>query len=75
MVPRKAGSQAIMNTQERLDRAVKALDVIDRRRGETGDVRLGRGIEHFIVRREIQELENEILADPGALEIFLVRRK
>ncbi len=65
----------MMNTQDRLERAARALDVIDRRRGETGDERLGRGIEHFIVRRELQELEQDILADPGALEIFLVRRK
>jgi len=64
-----------MNTQERLERAARALEVIDRRRAETGDLRLGRGIEQFIVRREVQELEQEILADPGALEIFLVRRK
>ena len=65
----------MMNTQDRLERAVRALDVIERRRSETGDVRLGRGIEHFIVRREIDEIEREILADPGALEVFLVRRK
>lgn len=65
----------MMNTHDRLERAVQALEVIDRRRCETGDTRLGRGIEHFIVRREIEDLEREILDNPGALEIFLVRRK
>ena len=64
-----------MNTKDRLERAVRALAVVERRRSETGDTKLGAGLERFIVRRELRELEQEILENPGPLEVFLVRRK
>jgi hypothetical protein len=51
------------------------MAVIERRRAETGDPRLGAGIERFILNRELSELTEEILMDPGAMERLLVRRK
>ena len=64
-----------MTTKDRLERGVRVLTVLDERRTETGNASLGAGIERFIVSREMRDLEEEILADPGALEAFLVKRK
>jgi len=65
----------MITTKERLERGARVMAVIERRRAETGDPRLGAGIERFILKRELSELTEEILMDPGAMERLLVRRK
>lgn len=40
------------------------LAVIDRKRGETGDPRLGAGIEKHILDQELRVLEENIAAEP-----------
>ena len=65
----------MITTKERLERGARVMAVIERRRTETGDPRLGAGIERFILTRELNELTEEILMDPGAMERLLVRRK
>jgi hypothetical protein len=51
------------------------LAVIERQRAETGDASLGAKIERFILDAQFQELEHEILDDPGAFEPWLIRRR
>ena len=65
----------MITTKERLERGARVMAVIERRRAETSDPRLGAGIERFILNRELSELTEEILMDPGAMERLLVRRK
>jgi hypothetical protein len=62
-----------MTVAERLKIHASVLDLIDRRRSETGDAYLGSGIEAHILAIELGELETEILESPGALEKILVR--
>jgi hypothetical protein len=71
----ETGGCVMITTKERLERGARVMAVIERRRAETGDPRLGAGIERFILNRELSELTEEILMDPGAMERLLVRRK
>jgi hypothetical protein len=45
-----------------------ALTRIDHRRSETGEPTLCLVLERLIVNRELDELETEILANPGPLQ-------
>jgi hypothetical protein len=65
--------ETIMDTKERLGICAKLLGEIDGHRARTKDSGLGISIEHRIIERELRELEEDILADPGALEAQLVR--
>ncbi|MFN0165027.1 MAG: hypothetical protein ACKV22_01240 [Bryobacteraceae bacterium] len=56
----------------RLRSGADVLATIDRRRDETGNAGIGVSIERSILEREFAELEEDILADPGALESLLV---
>ncbi len=49
------------------------LQRLDKRRLDTKSPKLGYNAEHLIIARELSELENDILQDPGALEAHLVR--
>jgi hypothetical protein len=60
------------SAKTRLESRVDVLATIDRRRSETGNAGVGTAIEHSIIARELAELEEDILADPGALESLLV---
>jgi hypothetical protein len=51
------------------------LSLIDRKRAETGDEYLGAAIERVVVESQFQELEREILDNPGAIEPWLIRRR
>lgn len=51
------------------------LAVIERHRAESGDATLGAGIERLILDTQFQELEREILDNPGAFEPWLIRRR
>lgn len=58
---------------DRLAVSAMTLAVIDQRRKETRQRGLGAGLERFIIGRELRELEEEVLLDPGPLESLLVR--
>ncbi len=51
------------------------LALIEQKRAETGDENLGANIERMLLDSQFQELESEILENPGAFEPWLVRRR
>ncbi|MCS7025676.1 MAG: hypothetical protein NZV14_12820 [Bryobacteraceae bacterium] len=61
--------------KERLEQGVLILEILDGRRDKTSTPTLGRDMEWSLIERELRELEEDILADPGALEKFLVRKR
>ena len=63
------------NAVDRLKLAEAVLALIEQRRAETGDESLGAEIERVVVDTQFQELEAEILENPGAIEPWLVRRR
>ena len=60
---------------DRLELYGAILALIERKRLETRDASLGASIEKLIVENSFQELEAEILEDPGAIEPWLIRRR
>ena len=60
---------------ERLELYEAILDLIQKKRAETHDDTLGEAIERVITESQFQELESEILENPGAFEPWLIRRK
>ena len=63
------------NAVERLNLCEAILSLIERKRVETGDESLGAGIERAVLEMQMQEIEVEILENPGAFEPWLVRRR
>ena len=63
------------NTADRLQLCEAVLALIERKRIETGDPFLGASIECAVLDAHVQELEREILDDPGAFEPWLIRRR
>jgi len=63
------------NAGDRLKLAEEILALIERKRAETGDEGLGSGIERAVLNSQFQELEAEIMENPGAIEPWLVRRR
>ena len=63
--------------QKRLEKGVAMLQQLDQQRLETCTPQLGSDAEFEIVTRELWELEEDILQDPGALasQLARVRRK
>ncbi len=51
------------------------LALIEQKRVQTGDPTLGEAVENVIVESQFQELEHEILENPGAFEPWLIRRR
>ena len=62
-----------MDIKERLAICANLLDEIDQHRARTSDQGRGTGIERRIIDRELQEVEEDIYNDPGALAAQLVR--
>ena len=60
---------------DRLELYEAILDLIAKKRAETHDEMLGESIERVIIESQFQELESEILENPGAFEPWLIRRK
>jgi hypothetical protein len=60
---------------DRLNLGAAVLALIEQKRAETGDELLGAGIEHAVLEAQFQELESDILENPGAFEPWLVRRR
>jgi hypothetical protein len=63
------------NAMDRLKLAEAILALIEQKRAETGDESLGAGIERAVLDTQFQELEAEILENPGAIEPWLVPRR
>jgi hypothetical protein len=63
------------NTVDRMKLAEAVLALIEQKRAETGDESLGAAIERVVIDSQFQELEAEILENPGAIEPWLVRRR
>jgi hypothetical protein len=63
------------NTADRLELCQAILALIEQKREETGDEFLGAAIERVVLDSQFQELENEILDNPGAIEPWLIRRR
>jgi hypothetical protein len=63
-----------MSTKERIELSAKILSLIELRRIETGDPALGCNIERMVLETQLRDIEEEILANPGALEFALLRR-
>ena len=51
------------------------MATVEKRRAETHDDTLGLAIERVILDTQFQEIEGEILENPGAIEPWLVRRR
>jgi len=51
------------------------LALIEKKRTETHDESIGVNIERAILDVQIQEIEGEILENPGAFEPWLLRRR
>ena len=64
----------MLETADRLKRAEMMLALIDHRRGKNIDSTVGSCVAWYIVDRELQELEREILDNPGPLKTVLARR-
>ena len=61
--------------KNRMELSEAILALIEKQRIQTGDESLGADIEQLIVTTQFEELENEILENPGAIEPWLVRRR
>jgi hypothetical protein len=58
---------------ERLQRGVAILEELEQESRETNAPRWGYDTEYAIIAAELRDLEEDILSDPGTLEIQLVR--
>ena len=63
------------NAAARLELCELILSLIERKRTESGDERLGENIERVVLETHFHELEREILQNPGALEPWLILRR
>jgi len=63
------------NAAFRLELCEAILSLIEQKRVETGDETLGASIERVVLDTQFQELEQEILENPGAIEPWLIRRR
>jgi len=63
------------STTDRLKLYEAILDLIEKKRAETGDPSLAESVESVIVESQIRDLEQEILDKPGALEPWLAPRR
>lgn len=63
------------NTADRLKLYEEIIGLIERKRLETDDPTLGESVERVVIDGQFQELESEILENPGAIEPWLIRRR
>ncbi len=62
-------------TVQELELQASILDLIARRRSETGDEYLGSAIEQAVLAKALRGIEEEILCDSGALARRQARRR
>ncbi|HEV2446506.1 MAG TPA: hypothetical protein VGS58_11310 [Candidatus Sulfopaludibacter sp.] len=60
---------------DRMELCEAVLALIEKKRAATGDESLGAAIERTVLDMQFQELEAEILENPGAFEPWLIRRR
>lgn len=60
---------------DRLALSAAILGLIEKKRAETGDETLGLAVERVILETQFQEIEGEILENPGAFEPWLIKRR
>ena len=63
------------NAADKLELYEAILSLIEWKRAETGNDSLGEAIERVVLESQFQELEQEILENPGAIEPWLMRRR
>ncbi len=63
------------NAIDRLELCEAILSLIEQKRAETGNESLGADIERVVLDTQVQEVEQEILENPGAIEPWLIRRR
>jgi hypothetical protein len=63
------------NAADRMKLSEEVLALIERKRVETGDESLGASIERAVLDTQFEEIEADILENPGAFEPWLVRRR
>lgn len=51
------------------------LALIEKKRADTQDETLGAAVERVILDTQFQDIEGEILENPGAIEPWLIRRR
>ena len=61
-------------TKDRIELSEAILALIEKKRVQTGDETLGLAIEQVIIESQFEDLEHEILENPGAIEPWLIRR-
>ena len=62
-------------TKDRMELSEAILALIEKKRIQTRDETLGADIEALLIENQFQELEHEILENPGAIEPWLIRRR
>jgi hypothetical protein len=62
-------------TKDRIELSEAILALIAKKRAQTCDETLGAAVERLIIESQFQDLEHEILENPGAIEPWLVRRR
>lgn len=62
-----------LTIKERLNLCAVILTTIDQSRQRRRDPLLASGIERQIIERELRDLEADIAADPGALELYIAK--
>jgi hypothetical protein len=62
-------------SKDRIELSEAILALIEKKRAQTCDETLGAAIERVIIESQFQDLEREILENPGAIEPWLVRRR
>jgi hypothetical protein len=60
---------------DRLALSEAILGLIEKKRAETGDDTLGLAVERVILETQFQDIEGDILENPGAFEPWLIRRR
>lgn len=63
------------STTDRLKLYEAILNLIEKKRAETGDPSLAESVESVIVESQVRDLEQEIFERPGALEPWLAPRR
>ncbi len=60
---------------DRMELCEAILALIERKRAQTGDPTIGETVERVILDTQFQEIESDILENPGAFEPWLIRRR
>ena len=63
------------SARDQMELCEAILALIEKKRIATQDDTLGSDIERVIIESQFQDIEHEILENPGAFEPWLVRRR